>query len=914
MHKLKPWATLSALLAILLLFNACNIREDLLLPPNLSAADYLTGNKIEAYANYLVKSSNDNSYLLINKTAIADSLLNYGDTIVFRKVQNLASRDSLGMQTGAIAQSSSYIFSVLRSGVVVDFVSETPLGTIYTDLSSNSSSLYLVNFAYYLQASALEPVFYGNKRGYFPLSATGEFAVFSIPDIDVPQLQHDGTEAFYALLVNSESQLAVNFPASYCNAAGQITLSLGESLSTSDQNNLQGFFPNSAISTPIIELQTASSTGSQVAPLRLISNSKRYFEQLWTQLSPAHTYTWQANDATNGTANWWQEGSNLYSFVFTGGKYFLISPLNYQNEISLPLDGSLSQVLLQDLWFDLNGISLPNTTMKVKLSNDPIKLIMTYFNGNPYTLSSGYRNFDISFWEGETQLKTLPNEAFIEFGFNCTMAATGNDRLFTIYRDEQEDILTYKTPAASYDATHYSRNDNNLYAGISNSATYFFGSITDSSNQTIPYFKSKLYLQTSYSTISWDDSTKRSFSQLNLDHAAAVPNHPWLQGEPLLISNTHGLANFTFMSKGSPVNTLPANFYLSLPVETVPENLLLFDNTNYPRLKHYLPAATFTGDSFVAVGASIIVYPEFPGKIISTSLSYPNPLSLRVYPTMTFVIGELRLYTYGAAPAGQSALFSITRSNTLADPFQILSSQYTLAQASSAYTISTSAEANYGIFEPTLFFKRSTRNQNLLFYENTGDYYRLYSYSQSETFDPWAFMIDGGYNGISLSYNGSYASFTDTNVHSFVSSSITNATLDAVLSLYQAQFVLPNFFIGTTVPLGSTLRMDKQSSMPGISNLLAAYQLQLTRANGIPLNPSFNTIVGATQEPYIYIPVSNIDAIPNARFFYRDTIGQTTELTRVTAFSTNFASEYTVIGNCFICTVNNGGIFYVTGQ
>ncbi|MDD4310694.1 MAG: hypothetical protein PHO32_09960, partial [Candidatus Cloacimonetes bacterium] len=574
------------LLILLALLSACNIRENLLLPPDLSAADYLTGNKIEAYANYLVKSANDDSYLLIDKTAIADSLLNYGDTIIFRKVQNLASRDSLGLQRGAIAKSSSYKYSILRSGEEVDFVSDTPLGTIYTNLPSSSTGLYLVSFANYLQASALEPIFYGNNRGYFSLYATGEFAAFSFPESDTPMLQHSGNEAFYALLINNNSQLAVNFPASYCSAAGQITLSMGENLNLSDQNILQGFFPNSAISTPIIELQTANSPGGEVAPLRLKSNSKGYFEQLWTQLSPNRAYTWQANDNTSGSANWWQEDSNLYSFVFTGGKYFLLSPLSTQNEVIVPLDGSLSQVLLQDLWFDLNGISLANTTMKVKLNSDPIALIITYFSGSPYTLTSGYRNFDISFWEGETQLKTLPDEAYIEFGFLYSDAATNNDRLFTIYRDEQEDMLTYKTLAPSYDATHYSRIGNKLYAGISNSATYFFGSITDSSNQTIPYFKSKLYLQTSYSTISWDDTGKRSFSQLNLEHSTSVPNHPWLQGEPLTISNSHGLANFGFVSGGSTVSTVPANFYLSLPVETLPENLVLFNNTNYPRLKH----------------------------------------------------------------------------------------------------------------------------------------------------------------------------------------------------------------------------------------------------------------------------------------------------------------------------------------
>jgi len=32
----------------------------------------------------------------------------------------------------------------------------------------------------------------------------------------------------------------------------------------------------------------------------------------------------------------------------------------------------------------------------------------------------------------------------------------------------------------------------------------------------------------------------------------------------------------------------------------------------------------------------------------------------------------------------------------------------------------------------------------------------------------------------------------------------------------------------------------------------------------------------------------------------------------VDSFSANYANEYIVVGNCFICTVPNPGIFYIT--
>jgi hypothetical protein len=904
------------LMALLLVLSACNIREDALLPPDLSAADYLTGNKINTYANYLVKSANDDSYLLVDKNAIADSLINYGDEIVFRKVPNFASRDSLALQNGAQPRTNTYEYSVKRAGQTIELSSANPLGTVYTELTGNNANLFMVNFSYYLQASPIQPATYGSHRAYFPVTQTGEFCLYSLPEQDNPELQHSGTAALHALMLDSSgNQLAVNFPASYCIAAGTINLGMSPGLEQTDQSNLQNFFPNAAISTPIIELHTGSATGTEVAVLRLSTPSKGYFGKLWTRLTTNYAYTWPAIFPDATTENWWQENNRLYSFITNSGKYFLLSPLDTQNEVIIPLDGSYSQVFLQDLWFDINGLSLANTSMKLKLNPNTTTLVSDYFNANPFTITGSHQAFEISFWEGSAPLASLPNDAWIEFGFRSSLSATANDRLFRIYRDSHEDLLTYKTSSDTYDATHYSRIGNYVYLGISSSATYLYGSITDSATkQNIAWHKAKQYLQTANSIVSWDDSTKRSYSSLSLDLDPAIPVHPWLQGEPLSVSNTHGLANFSFYQGTSPTSTLPANFSLSLPYVTEPDNVVLFNNASYPRIKNYVPGTTFTGDSFVAADNRIVIYPEFPGTIFSATVSYTNPMALRAFSTMTFVFGDLRIYTYGTAPESASAVFNITRSNALTDPYQILANQYSLSQTSPVYTVNTNDDANYANFQPMLFFKRNTRDQNLLIYENNGDYYRLYPYNQSDSFDPYAFMIDGGYNGISLAYSGSYASYTDSNPHNTVHVPVTTATRDAVLSLYQAQLVLPAFFIGPTIPLASTLRLDKLSALPGVPNLLTAYQLQMNNSSGQALAPDFYNVVGATQMPYVYLPVSQISSLATARMFYRNTLGQTTELTRVQTFGDNFANEFIVVGNSFICTVKNPGLFYITGQ
>jgi hypothetical protein len=55
--------------------TSCNLRENVLLPPNLTPEDYIQSSLITSKANYLIKSTNDNSYLLIDQQAITDSIL-----------------------------------------------------------------------------------------------------------------------------------------------------------------------------------------------------------------------------------------------------------------------------------------------------------------------------------------------------------------------------------------------------------------------------------------------------------------------------------------------------------------------------------------------------------------------------------------------------------------------------------------------------------------------------------------------------------------------------------------------------------------------------------------------------------------------------------------------------------------------
>jgi hypothetical protein len=902
-----------SILLVMLGITGCNNRENALLPPNLSAADYLEGNKIESYANYLVKSANDDGYLLLDKLAITDSLVQYGDVIDFRRVSSFASRDSLFLQDNASSISDTYSFGILRDGVPISLVGRIPLATVYIPISSGQSPK-LINFSYYLQAKPINPVYYGNNRGYFPLYSSGEFCLYNILTNTQPSLNISTTTAAHALLQDEDgNELAINFPADYCNAAGEISLSINAELSPTESGTLQQWFPNAAIASVPISLGTSSPVGSAVAVLRLREAGKGYFGEQWVQLASGQAYSWQADNPESGNPNWWQDSGYLYSFVAGNGKYFLLHPLESQNELSISLDGSYNQVFLQDLWFDLNGMNLPNTVMKLQLSPDAASLMSRYFTGTPFKQQAGNAKFAISFYESGNLIRQLPDDNWLEFGFRTTLSPTANDRLFSCMVFEDEDIISYKTQADTYDEHHYTRTGSYVYTGISSSATYIYGSFTEASGSlSIPYYKARQYIQTSRASVGWNSSTRRGYDKLVLNLAPNLPSHPWLSGEPLQLSGAKALFECYFYSSDVPQPGLPGGFYLDLHAAPVTADLLLFNKLSYPRLKLYHKATALSDNSYINSGGVLRIAPEYPGSIISAGINQPNPLNLRVFGTMTFVLDELRLYTYGNAALEMSALFQITRKAALSDHYALLSDQYQLQQTSPAYELNTADEANYALFAPALFFSRSAKSDELLFYESGINPYRLYTYPHSSTFSPWAYTVDGSYNAIFPVYNGSYCSYTDLNPHNIVPKLITSNTGDVHLSLYQAQFVLPSFFVGPPVPIGSVIRLDKLSTLLGVNNLLAAYRLNITGNGGTALTPDFYSIPGATQEPFIYVPVSDPEAISTARMFYRNPAGQTTELSRVESFGENYANEYIVVGNSFICTVPNPGVFFVT--
>ena len=102
--RLLPYFTLCSLALLAALLSSCNLRENMLLPPNLDPKEYVVASQILVYSDHLIPSSNDNSYLYLPKTSIADSLIWYGDIVTLSRMQSLLQRDSLAVNSGSYCQ------------------------------------------------------------------------------------------------------------------------------------------------------------------------------------------------------------------------------------------------------------------------------------------------------------------------------------------------------------------------------------------------------------------------------------------------------------------------------------------------------------------------------------------------------------------------------------------------------------------------------------------------------------------------------------------------------------------------------------------------------------------------------------------------------------------------------------------
>ena len=913
-HTLR-WASvprfkLILLLLFLALITACNLRENTLLPPNLDPKEYITESTIKVYYDHLIKSSNDDSYLYIPKESITEAGLWYGDRVTLTRVKTLANRDSLALPVGSKAYTDSYRISVLRSGQEVIIDSLRSFATLYTGLKRDAElgSLRLVKSAWTLGAQQVEVYPYGKGRCWFDLDGSGELALIDFKDSTELRLAAT-SKALQALMITSADSLRIWFPAG--SLTSEVAVKLEPNLSSAEIGTVQSLFPGFTLNTPI--LSVVGNLGSTPVPIVYYRMPQpRMLQRQWTRLHGGEVYGWPQGENT-----WlWRDGE-LVSFLNGAGKFFLLSPLENQNRIDLPLDGSLSRLYLQDIWMDLRGLNLPGINLRLDLQPDAQSLLTDYFQGSPFKLSSDRQIFGISFTQGGNPLENLPSEEWIEFGFRSELQNRSAAKLFRAFRSETTDQLSFKTLADGYDANHYTSADDFIYSGINSSGIYIYGRATEEAARLrVPCLKPQLQLQTSRTFVSWNDS-QLPCNSLELEYSASVPaNHPWLSGSPYQLKSSQSLLRISASTRGRNQAELPANLFLSTAYnKTLTSVVNIWPSAEYPQFYRYKSAATFQANSFVQSGGKLQIYPTCAGYLIDgAQLGSPaTDKNLAVFNRMAFDDYDWEAWLNSGLDVVPGTTLRISPKTALSDSYGVFASQYSLSPLAKVYSFQATGDPEfYSKFQPLIRLRQSSRNQNLLFSVSDGEFYRIYAYKQSNELDGWHFTLADGYASFYLLYNAEYAVVQDLAPHTETQAVVTDISRDLIASLYQAQVNMPSDFLGNLLPLGSRAELNLVANPP-VQNTLSAYQVLFRNPQQQLISTSFYTDPTATRWPYLYIPIPDYTPGQQIRLFFRDADGNISEFSRVQTFTDVPDYEYTMVGNCAVCFIDKPGLFYITG-
>jgi hypothetical protein len=903
-----PCLTAFSLLLMGFVLSSCNLREDILLPPELDPKEYVLSNRIQVYSDHLISSENDDSFLYLPKTSISDSLIWYGDEISFSQVENLLSRDSLALAEGSTSLSNSYRIQVKRSGEYISLAHAESFATIYTDLSRSisQSSATLISWEYLLSAEEVNIHTYNKRRAFFEINGTGDFALAELSDSMELVIEESDTQV-QGLLKTAETWMQIFVPAEFTQEMGQSVIKLTDTLESDQLQNVQELFPGFALLTKVWQVSTENSGSSSHPPIiHYHLPAVKSASTQWLKLHNGRIDSWAEGEDT-----WIIQDGKLISFINGAASYFLLQPLSGQNSFRISLDGSYSQIFLQDLWLDLKELNAPGIDLEIT-PNPPIQDIMQdYFGLRPYLNQGQLRAYQIQFWSYPESLESLPGAEWLEFGFTAGSEDPASARLMRVYRDPDKDIISYKTHAAAYDDNHFTTSDSYVYTGISSSGIYLYGHITEhSSSQQIPCLKDELYLEMERTTLSYQDSNPPC-TAIRLDYGALVPDgHPWLSDLPYSLSNKQSLLQI--VSLGSSTDALPQGLFLQSRVSGNPQSLINFSAMlSYPKFIRYHRSNTLEHNSFLYADGTMSVSPACAGYLIAGSSlnEIGNIRDLAMYPKMIFDDFDLELYLNSEAMMPPSTL-QIEQKTSLSDSHQVLQEQYDLSYLSSAYGFEMLDNPGfYEEFQPYIRIKHQSRNQDLLISESDQDYYRIYSYPEGDQADGWHFVNEAGHYAFVLPYDAEYAIMQDANEHNAIEISL-DSVQESHLSLYQAQLTVPIAQIGTTLPLGSSISLHQLANLaPGVSSR-SAYRVGITGPQNNPMLPDF--FLQAIEEwPYIYIPIADYLPGEPLRVYYRSFAGLTRELQLVQSFGDNPENEYIMIGNCALAFIGNPGYFYV---
>jgi len=909
-----------------ILLTSCDRRSNLLLPPGLQPEDYLEDSYLWKTANYLIKSSTDDSYLYITKQAFTDGIIKIGDIVYFQKEDNLTARDTLHISGNPVNVTPALSFYIYRNGTWADltFPAQYAGITIYTDAKSNippPDQLFFVSFYWWLDGVLTSAQPYAQGRLSFHPDRVGLFQLLNIanPSADLSFTANAGSH--YAWMQGTQDRVSFFLPVTADDTIIH-TRSIPE-LDSTQVSQIQGIYPSFATFSSLIEYSSSQNLGSSTqAPLLKMHNlglPGRYPLQ-WLVQTSNQLYAWEQGENT-----WTMTGNDLIAPIYINGLYQLIVPLESQTSLDIPLDVGLKQVYAEDLWLDTRGANLPGVLLSIG-SSDFSTWLSNYFGGNPYTLQSAYSGIDFTFRQNGSVLTELPDTNWVELGWKPSIdisGGLGSHKLFRCFGNSASDIITYKTYASSYDATHYMAAAGRIYASVKQSGTYLLANAgVTSANLNIPVLKAGGEFQTTDAYIYWNNAKRRQFTSFHLGLNPTVDlTHPWLNGEPYSLSNPVAAVQTYFRQRDTPLASVPSVFYLSYrnPSAQAFSTVLNFSNLeDWNRAELYTAGSSADADHYVNDNGWITLYPVCGGILFQTDVSNLTAAAfhIRLYNQMSIDFDRLKLWMQSDGVLETGSRLDVNVSASPVDSLNILATQYNLSPLSPCYTlsVSTSGKASRAFFDehaPLVYLKRNSRRTEYLFTIATEPNCRIYAYEYGDTPDGYQYAVENGYNVFYLVHPGQFISYADNSPHNQISRTLQSNGHDFYLSLYQAEIMLPVYYTNQAALLGHILTLEKLTDFTNLPNPVSACRVSFFDTANQPVEANFTTAYTPIRYPIIYIPFPPEYANQTVNLYFRNTNGVTSQLTQVSLLNASI-SEFTVYGNCAICFLDNPGIFYLT--
>lgn len=391
---------------------------------------------------------------------------------------------------------------------------------------------------------------------------------------------------------------------------------------------------------------------------------------------------------------------------------------------------------------------------------------------------------------------------------------------------------------------------------------------------------------------------------------ASLQNHPWLNGSPYQLQQNRALLNISTI--GGRADALPKQLFLQTTLTGNPQAIVNFSAlTGHPKFVRYNRANALEHNTFIYDSGHYHISPAYTGYLIDGANLQGNAATrnLAMFSRMTFDDVDLELYLDSSNMMPPSSTMQILKRATLTDSYDILQTQYDLSYQSAAYGFSMQNNSTfYDDFTPYIRLKQSPRSDNLLFSVSGDEYYRIYSYPEGAEADGYSVLAADGHFAFLLLYDAEYAVVQDDDPHTFRQLTISSGH-DLHVSLYQAQAVIPQQYIGAVLPLGGRVNLSRLDIVaPGIT-FRSAYRINILNAQLTPMLPNFFSLIEENW-PYLYIPIPDYTPGQPISLFYRNPAGDTQELDLVDSFSENPANEFVIVGNCAVAFINNPGIFY----